>query len=83
VVSPEVNTEKTKYIVVSRQQNAGQDHILLIANKSFETVARFKYLETTVTGRNRIHEEINSILNSLNACYHSVQNPSSFSSPNP
>jgi len=30
-----VNTEKSKYMVVSRHQNAGQNHSLLIAKKSF------------------------------------------------
>jgi hypothetical protein len=41
-------------------------------------VAKFKYSGTTVTNRNLIHEEIKSILNSGNACYHSVQNPLSY-----
>jgi hypothetical protein len=33
---PEVNTEKTKYMVVSRHQNVRHNHNLLTANKSFE-----------------------------------------------
>jgi hypothetical protein len=40
----EVNTEKTKYLVVSGHQNIGQNYNLLIANKSSENVANFKYL---------------------------------------
>jgi len=40
----EANTEKTKYIVRSHHQNAGQNHNLLSAY-----VANFKYLVTTVT----------------------------------
>jgi hypothetical protein len=41
-------------------------------------VPQFKYLETTVTNQNLIHEEIKRRLNSGNACYSSVQNfPSS------
>jgi hypothetical protein len=35
---------------------------------------QFKYLETTITNQNDIHEEIRRRLNSGNACYFSVQN---------
>jgi len=40
-VGLEVNTEKTKYMVVSRHQNVGQNHNLLIANRYFKNVAKF------------------------------------------
>jgi sorting nexin-29 len=69
----EINNEKTKYMVMSRNQNGGQNHIK-IDSKSFERVEEFKYLGTTLTNRNSIHEEIKSRLKSRNACYHSVQN---------
>jgi sorting nexin-29 len=59
---------------MSRHQNAGQNHDTKLANTSFENVAQFRYLGTTVTNQNLIQEEIRRRLNSGNACYHSVQN---------
>jgi hypothetical protein len=70
----EVNSEKTKYIFMSRHQTAGQSNYIRVANKSFEKVTDFKYLGSTLTDQNCIHEEIRSRLNSGNACYHAVQN---------
>jgi hypothetical protein len=67
----EVNAEKTKYMIVSRNQNAGQNHNVKIDSKSFERVEEFKYLGTTLSNRNSIHEEIKSRLKSGNARYHS------------
>jgi sorting nexin-29 len=42
-----VNVEKTKYMLVSRDQNAGQNRGG-IGNRSFENMSQFKYLGTTV-----------------------------------
>jgi hypothetical protein len=72
-VGPEVKPEKTKYMLVSLCQKAGQRQSIKIANRSFEEVAKFKYLGTTLTDQNCIQEEIKSRLNSENACYHPVQ----------
>jgi hypothetical protein len=73
-VSLEINTVKIKYMLLSRHQNAGQNHGMKIANRSFENAAQFKYFGTTVTIQHLIHEEIKSTRNSGNSCCHSVQN---------
>jgi hypothetical protein len=73
-VGLERNVEKTKYMLLSRHQNVGQNRDIKIANRSFEKVSQFKYLGTKVTNQNLIQEEIKRRLNSGNACCHSVQN---------
>jgi hypothetical protein len=72
-VSLEVNPEKTKYMLMLRSQKIGQRQSMNIANRSLEDMGKFKYLEITLTDQNCVHEDINSRLNSGNACYHSVQ----------
>jgi hypothetical protein len=67
-----VNAEKTKYMVMSHNQNAGQNHNIKSDNKSFEEVEEFIYLGTTLTNQNSIQEEIKSRLKSGNA-HHSEQ----------
>jgi sorting nexin-29 len=70
----EINAEKTKYMIMSCNRNSGQNQNIRIANESFENVAKFNYLGTTLINQNDIHDEIMSKLNSGNACYYSVQN---------
>jgi hypothetical protein len=60
-------------MLMSSCQKTGQKDSIKLANRSFEDVAKFIYLGTTLTGQNHMHEEIKSRLNSGNACYHSVQ----------
>jgi hypothetical protein len=65
----EVNADKTKYMVMSRDQNAGRTHNMKIDNSSFKRVDEFKYLGTTLTNQNSIQEEIKSRLKSGNREY--------------
>ena len=60
----EVNDWKTKYMVMSWDQNAGQNINIHMGNKSFETAEQFKYLATNLMNQNSIHEEIKSRLKS-------------------
>jgi len=70
----EISTDKTKHMVMSREQNAGRKHSVRINNSTFERVEEFKYLRTNLTNQNSIPEEIKSRLRLGNACYHSEQN---------
>ena len=69
-----VNSDKTKYMVMSGDQKAVQSHNMKTDNCFFERVDKFVYLRTTLMNENSVHEEIKSILKSGNACYHAVQN---------
>ena len=69
-----VNADKAKYMVTSRDQDAGRSQSVKIDNHSFERMEEFKYLGTPLTNQNSIQEQIKSRIKSGNACYHSVQN---------
>jgi hypothetical protein len=60
-------------MLMPHYKKAGQRQSIKIANLSFEDMAKFKYLGTILTDQNCMHEEINSRLNSGNACYQLVQ----------
>ena len=64
----EVNANKSKYMMMSRDQNAGRGHGMKIDNSPIERVEEFKYLVTTLTNQNSIQEEIKSRLKLRNAC---------------
>ena len=70
----EINADKTKYMVMSQDQTVGWSHSIKTDNSSFERLEEFKYLGTTLTHQNSIHEEIKRRMKSGNACYYSVQN---------
>jgi hypothetical protein len=61
-------------MITSRHPNSGQNQNIRIANESFEKVAKFTYLGTTLTDQNDIHDEIKSRSISGNNCYYSVSN---------
>jgi hypothetical protein len=65
----EVNVDRTKYMVMSRDQIAGRRYNIKINTSSFERVEQFKYLGTTLTYQDYIQEEIMRILKLGNACY--------------
>ena len=67
----EVHADKTKYVVMSRDQDAGR-HSMRTDNRSFERVEDFRYLGTTLTNQSSIQEEIKSRLKSGYTCYRSV-----------
>ncbi|KAJ4449974.1 hypothetical protein ANN_01381 [Periplaneta americana] len=68
-----VNPEKTKYMIMSRDQNIVRNGNIKIGNLSFEEVEKFKYLGATVTNINDTREKIKHRINMGNACYYSVE----------
>jgi hypothetical protein len=48
----EINAEKTKYMIMSRHPNSGQNQNIRIANEWLENMGKFKYLGTTLTNQN-------------------------------
>jgi hypothetical protein len=69
-VGLEENGEKTMYMLVSRDQNAGQNREIKIGNRSFENVSQFKYLRSRITNQNL--KKFLWSLNCGNAFRHSV-----------
>ncbi|KAJ4428817.1 hypothetical protein ANN_25810 [Periplaneta americana] len=53
----EVNPEKIKYKIMSRDENIARNGNIKIGNLSFEEVEKFKYLGATVTNINDTREE--------------------------
>ena len=55
-----IKVDKTKYMFMSRDQNAGRSHSMKFDNSSIGRVEEFKYFGTTLTNKNSIQEEINA-----------------------
>jgi hypothetical protein len=47
-----VNPEENTYMLMSHYQKTEKKHSTKIANRSFEDVAKFKYLGTILTDKN-------------------------------
>jgi hypothetical protein len=54
----EMNADKNKYMVMTRDQNVRLSHNIKIDYSSFEEAEQFKYLGTNLTNQNSIQEEI-------------------------
>jgi hypothetical protein len=80
-VGLEVNADKTEYMVMSRDQNAGRSYNMKNDISSIERVEEFKYLGTKLTEQNCIVEDIKSRMKLGNACYYSVHYPLSSNLP--
>ena len=72
----EVNAGGTKYMAMSRDQNAGRTHNIKRVNKSFEIEKQLKYFGKILTYQNYIRLNINYQRDSRNilSVYSSVQN---------
>jgi hypothetical protein len=57
-VALDAHTENSKYVLLSRHHNTGQNHDIKVANRCFENVIQFIYIRTTVTNQILIQEEI-------------------------
>ena len=71
---PQGNADKTKYMVISGDQNAGRSNGMKNDCSSFARVEEFKYFGTALTNLNSIQEEIKSRFKSGNACCLSLRN---------
>jgi len=70
----EVNADKPKYMIMSRDRIAGRIHSVRFDSSTFERVDEFQCLRTNLTYQYSVAEGIKSTLKSGNACYLSVQN---------
>ena len=58
----EVSADKTKYMVMSRDQKTGRNHSVRTDDSTLERVEEFKCLGTNLTYQSSIQEEIKSRL---------------------
>ena len=65
---------KTKYMLMYDYKNTRHNHYIKTVTNPLKIQQSYKYLGATLRNKCCTHEEINSRLNSGNACYHSVEN---------
>jgi hypothetical protein len=53
-VGVEINSEKTKYMIMSHYPNSGQNRNIRIVSESFENMAKFKYFRMTFMMKSRV-----------------------------
>jgi hypothetical protein len=63
----------SKFMIMSRRPDLAQSRNIRIAGESFGSVAEFRCLGTTLTGRSGVRDGIRSGLDSGNAFCHSVR----------
>jgi len=68
----EVNADKSKYMVIYGDQNAGRSYNIKSDNSSFGMVEEFKYLGTILRNQCSFQEESKGRLKLGIVCYHSV-----------
>jgi len=69
----QVNIDKTKYMITSRNTGNERHKNIRIRDEVVEKVNKFKSLGAYVTSKNEVTEEIESRLVSGNACFYSAQ----------
>ena len=57
-IGVEEKADKTKYMVIFRDQNAGRICSIKIDSSSFEIVGEFRYLGRTLTHQNSIQQKL-------------------------
>ena len=58
----EVNTEEAYHMFMSHEQSTGQNHNMKAANKSFENLAKCKYLGSTTPDQSHVRETVKTTL---------------------
>lgn len=67
-----INQEKTKYMIIQKNEINHTSRTVNINNKEFEVVSNFKYLGININERNQIEHEINARLNNANRSFYSM-----------